>query len=313
MCTAIHWNGFFGRTLDLERSYGEQIVVTPRNFPLSFRKRGRMDGHYAIMGVAHVEDGYPLYYDAVNEKGLAMAGLNFPGNARYHAACPGRDNVASFELIPWVLGQCASVGGAVRLLERVNVLAGSFSPELPMTPLHWMIADRERSVVAEPMEDGLRVYENPTGVMTNSPPFPRQVKEADAFAGLTPVEPEPDASDREAVSRGRGALGLPGDWSSASRFARAAFVRKCAAPGGVEQFFRMFDAVSVPEGCIALRDGGRVRTVYTSVCDPERGLYCYTTYESRHIRCVSLCREHLDGTVLACYPLRRDSDILTEN
>jgi choloylglycine hydrolase len=313
MCTAIHWNGFFGRTLDLEASLREQIVVTPRNFPLPFRRLGRMNSHYAMIGVAHVEDGYPLYYDAVNEKGLAMAGLNFPGNACYHDARPDRDNTAPFELIPWILGQCASVDEAKRMLKQVRVVDEIFSATLPQTPLHWMIADRELSVVAEPMEDGLRVYENPVGVMTNSPPFPRQANEAEEFARLTPVEPEPDESDREAVSRGRGALGLPGDWSSSSRFVRAGFVRKCAVHGGVEQFFRMFDAVAVPEGCIALRDGGQVRTVYTSACDLERGLYYYTTYESHRIRCVSLCREHLDGTVLACYPLRREADIQTEN
>lgn len=303
MCTAIRWNGFFGRTLDLEYSYEEQVTVTPRNFPL-----GGVDSHYAILGAAYVAEGYPLYYDAVNEKGLAMAGLNFPGNACYREAQPGRDNVAPFELIPWVLGRCATVREAERLLERVNLTDMPFRENLPLTPLHWMIADRERSVVAEPMADGLRVYENPADVMTNNPPFPEQVARGDAFSALRPDEPE-GVYD----SRGMGAVGLPGDWSSSSRFARSAFVRKYAVHGGVGQFFRILGSVEVPEGCVRLRDGQQVKTVYTSACHMERGVYYYTTYENHRITGVDMHREHLDGSVLTCYPLRRVEDIRTEN
>lgn len=308
MCTAIRWSGFFGRTLDLEYSYEEQVTVTPRNFPLPFRRMETMNSHYAIMGVAHVAEGYPLYYDAVNEKGLAMAGLNFPGNACYHAEKTGRDNVTPFELVPWVLGRCSTVNEAERLLERVNLTDTSFNGNLPLTPLHWMIADRERSIVAEPMAEGLKVYENPTDVMTNNPPFPEQLERGAAFSALLPDEPE-GVYD----SRGMGAVGLPGDWSSSSRFARAAFVRKYAADGGVGQFFRILGSVEVPEGCIKLGDGRQVKTVYTSACHMERGVYYYTTYESHRITGVDMHREHLDGTVLTCYPLRRKEDIRTEN
>ncbi len=86
MCTAATYKTkdfYFGRTLDYEFSYGEEIVVMPRRFPLDFRFLGKSEEHYAIIGMAHVADGYPMFYDAVNEKGLAMAGLNFVGNAVY--------------------------------------------------------------------------------------------------------------------------------------------------------------------------------------------------------------------------------------
>ena len=112
MCTAATYktDGFyFGRTLDYEFSYGDEIVVTPRRFPFAFRGGAALESHYALLGMAHVADGYPLYYDAANEKGLGMAGLNFVGNAHYEKRAAGKDNVAQFEFIPWVLGQCASV------------------------------------------------------------------------------------------------------------------------------------------------------------------------------------------------------------
>ena len=122
MCTAITYQSndfYFGRTLDYEHGYGEQVVITPRHFPLAFRKMGTLDRHYAIIGMACVAEGYPLYFDGINEKGLGMAGLNFVGNAHYRQPLSGRDNVAGFEFIPWILSQCASVKEAVAKMESI--------------------------------------------------------------------------------------------------------------------------------------------------------------------------------------------------
>ena len=80
MCTAATYQTkdfYMGRTLDYECSYGEEIVITPRHYPIEFRYAEKNENHYAIIGTAHIAEGYPLYYDAVNEKGLGMAGLNF--------------------------------------------------------------------------------------------------------------------------------------------------------------------------------------------------------------------------------------------
>lgn len=313
MCTAMNWKGFFGRTLDLEYSYREQVTVMPRNFPLSFRRVEGGEHHYAIIGMAHVEDGVPLYYDGMNERGLAVAGLNFPHNACYGQDVPGRDNVAPFEFIPWVLGRCATVAEAEKLLERVNVVNLPFSDGLPVTPQHWMIADRERSIVVEPLAEGLLVHENPVGVMTNNPPFPRQLAHLARFDHLTPVEPEGAVWDASARSRGMGAVGLPGDWSSPSRFVRAAFLREHGAGDGVSQFFHLLSGEEQPEGGVRLQNGGMVKTVYTSCCHLDRGIYYYTTYENRQITGVNLFREHLDGSILTCYPLRREEQIRMEN
>ena len=92
-----------GRTLDYEFSYGDQITVTPRNYPFSFLHLPSLSHHYAMIGMACVMDDYPLYYDAFNEKGLGIAGLNFVGNAVYFDPKPEKDNIAQFELIPWIL------------------------------------------------------------------------------------------------------------------------------------------------------------------------------------------------------------------
>jgi len=230
MCTAATYQArdfYFGRTLDYEFSYGEEIVVMPRRFPLNFQ-------HYALVGMAHVAEGTPLFYDAINEKGLGMAGLNFVGNADYKSLVPGKDNVASFEFIPWILGQCANLEEARQLLARMNLVSTPFAPSLPASQLHWLIADSTGAITVECVKEGLKVYDNPAGVMTNNPPFPAQMMNLNNFMHLSRKQPENHFSGNlplQCYSRGMGALGLPGDLSSQSRFVRVAFVRANSVSG----------------------------------------------------------------------------------
>ena len=157
MCTAISFHGdghYFGRTLDHTCSYGEEVVLAPQNFPLHFRHVPELGRHHAILGMAHVAGGYPLYYDAMNEHGLCMAGLNFEGFARYGGT--ERDRVAAFELIPWVLGQCANLREARELLKNLSITEESFSAEYPAARLHWLLADRTGSLTIESLAEGLR-------------------------------------------------------------------------------------------------------------------------------------------------------------
>ena len=316
MCTAVSWQGeehYFGRNLDLEYSYEEQVVVTPRNFFFPFRAVSALPRHYALIGVAYVREGYPLYYDATNEKGLAMAGLNFPGYAVYGPYQSGKENVAPFELIPWVLGQCATVREARELLGRTNLLRHAFSPELPLTPLHWMLADREGCVVLEWLEDGLHLHENGVGVLTNAPPFDHQLTNLSQYLHLTPYAPQPSGTGLRPLSRGTGAVGLPGDLSSQSRFVRAAFTKGNSVAGAgesssVAQFFHILDSVTQTRGCVRLEDGSLERTVYSSCINTDRGIYYYKTYENSALTAVDLHREDLEGRELAGYPLRKEGE-----
>lgn len=324
MCTAATYNTrdfYFGRTLDNECSYGEEVVITPRRFPLRFRHMGELDEHLALIGMAHVEDGYPLYYDAVNERGLGMAGLNFVGNAHYGDTAPGRDNVAQFEFIPWILGQCEGVKRARALLERVNLTATPFSDRLPAAQLHWLIADRDEAITVEATRDGLRVYDNPVGVLTNNPPFDEQLFHLNNYMRLSPRAPENTFApglELTAYSRGMGALGLPGDLSSQSRFVRAAFVRMNSRSGesegeSVSQFFHILGAVDQQRGCCDLGKGQYETTIYTSCCNATKGIYYYTTYDNHRISAVDMRREELDGGELKRYALIQGEQILRQN
>lgn len=315
MCTAIACGDgtrCLGRNLDLETRFGESVVVMPRNAPFPFRRAGRLERHYAVMGMAHMVQGQPLYYDGMNEKGLGMAGLNFPGNAVYHPAREGMDNIAPFELITWILGQCADMNEAEQRLRRISVLDEAFHPRLPLTPLHWMITDGKRSLVAESMADGLKLWENSVGVLTNNPAFDRQMERLADYMNLSPGPAENRFAKGlalNAISRGMGAIGLPGDLSSQSRFVRAVFARMNKVAGASEgeqisQMFHLLDFVAQPKGCVRLEDGSQEYTQYACCCSLDQGIYYYHTYENRQITGVDLFREDLNGQTPLVYPLR---------
>lgn len=324
MCTAATYmtkDFYFGRTLDYDLSYDEEIAVTPRRYPFRFRSMGIMEKHYAIIGMAHVEDGCPLYYDAVNEKGLGMAGLNFEGNAKYGGWVRDKDNVASYELIPWLLGQCASVKEVRTLLERINILDEPFNKKLPVAQLHWMIADREEAITLEAVESGLKVEENPVGILTNNPPFAEQMFYLNNYMALStraPVNHFCDKLKLQTYSRGMGAIGLPGDLSSQSRFVRAAFVKMNSVSGdseseSVSQFFHILGSVDQPRGCCMLEDGKYEVTLFTSCCNADRGIYYYTTYGNHQITAVDMHREDLNGIALVRYALVTGEQIRMQN
>ncbi len=314
MCTALSLttkDHYFGRNLDLDTSYGEEVCILPRRCPLAFRQMPTRNNHYAMIGVAAVVDEIPLFYDATNEHGLSMAGLNFPGNAWYPPLQPGKDNVAPFEFIPWILGQCKNVAEARGLLARINLVNIPFSEKLPLSPLHWLIDDRRERIVVESMKDGLHIHENPAGVLTNNPPFPYQMFNLNNYRHLAVDNGENSFSRDLALEhycQGLGALGLPGDVSSMSRFVRIAFGRAhsvCADDenSSVSQFFHLLSSVEMCRGCCRTPAGHWDITVYSACVNADRGLYYYTTYDNRQIRCVDMHRTNLDSTTVSRFPM----------
>ncbi len=324
MCTAATYRTddfYMGRTLDYEFSYGEEITVMPRNFPLSFRHGGGTDRHYAIIGMAHVADGYPMFYDAVNEKGLGMAGLNFAASARYSEPEDGKQNVAQFEFIPWVLSQFASLGQARSAIEKINLVGTTYDSRYPAAKMHWIIADKSGAITVEPTEGGLKIYDNAPGVLTNEPPFDMQLFNLNNYMRLSPKQPEnsfSDALNLGTYSRGMGGLGLPGDLSSMSRFVRAAFTKLNSLSGSGEaesvgQFFHILGSVEQVRGCCEVAQDKYEITIYTSCFNADKGVYYYTTYNNRRITAVDMHRENLDSDSLARYPMLDKEDVLRQN
>ena len=324
MCTAAVYktkDHYFGRNLDFDISYGEKIAITPRNYPFSFRKVKDLKSHYAMIGMATVVGGYPLYYDATNEKGLSMAGLLFAGNAVFQPEAEGKDNVTPFEFIPWILGQCADLKETKALLEKINLVNIPFSEELPLSPLHWMISDREGSITVEAVQEGLKVYENPVQVLTNNPPFDMQMFNLSNYRNLSTDNPEnlfAKGLELKTYSRGMGAMGLPGDLSSQSRFVKVAFTKMNSLSGdseseSVSQFFHILTSVEQQRGLVHMGEGKYEITIYSSCCNTDKGIYYYTTYENSQITGVDMHRENLDGDSVVTYPLITGQQIRMQN
>ena len=318
MCTAITFKTkqhYFGRNLDLEYHYDEKITITPRNFPIKFRNEEAIKSHPAIIGMATICDNYPLYYDAMNELGLAIAGLNFPGNACFLPQKEAYYNIASFEFILWILSKCKNVEDAINLLKSTNITDEAFSDDFFPTPLHFMIADKKRSITVEPLFSGLKIYENEIGVLTNNPTFDMQLFNLNNYINLsnaTPKQTFSKAFKGTIYSSGMGGLGLPGDLSSMSRFVRAAFTKQnseCLEDenSSITQFFHILSSVAFTRGTVKVNNSPEI-TIYSSCLNQDRGIYYYTTYENRQISSINLYSTDLSGANLVTFtPISKQS------
>jgi choloylglycine hydrolase len=321
MCTAVSLGRYFGRNLDLERSYGESVVITPRNYKFPLRTLPCLESHYAMIGMATVSGGYPLYYEATNEKGLSMAGLNFPGNADYKPYREDRKNITPFEFIPYILSLCENVDEAEKCLADINLVNISFSKELPLSPLHWIISDRKESIVIEATRSGLNICDNPTGILTNSPPFDYQLYNLNNYLNLTSKTPKNNFSEKlelNSYSNGLGAIGIPGDYSSASRFVRAVFAKyntlnENSEQDSIRRFFEILSTVEIPKGLVKTKEGNNHFTLYSSCINSEKGIYYYKTNQNKSINAVSLFKENLNSDFLLCYPLAEEMKINYQN
>lgn len=337
MCTAATYHTkdhYFGRNLDLEFSYGEEAIIIPHNFPFYFREIGLLNNHYAIMGIAHITDvptdflhqdqpkDYPLIYDAINEKGLGMAGLNFVGNAVYNDKVEGKDNIAQFEFLPWILSRCATVEEAKILLANINLLNISYSDQFHIADLHWILTDATGAcIIIESVAEGLKIYDNPTGILTNNPQFPEQLFALNNYQGLSAASPTNTFAPGlklNQYSRGMGGIGLPGDLSSQSRFVRAVFTKfnsKSADDelSSVNQFFHILHSVEQQNGCCDLGHDKFEYTIYSSCYNLEQGIFYHSTYGNHQLSAISFAKANLDSLNILRFPVITNEQVFYQN
>lgn len=331
MCTSAIYqtkNTYFGRNLDLDYSYNETITITPHNFPLHFQTLPTLENHHAIIGVAYVVpdangNNYPLYYDAMNDQGLGIAGLRFADNAIYFDKITDKNNVTPYEFIPYILGTCASVAEARTKLANMSFYNHNFSAELPLSELHWIIADAKESIVVESTADGLHVYDNPVGVLTNNPIFPEQLLNLANYQSVSPAEPKntvaPNASLPQ-YSRGLGTKFLPGGMDSESRFVKAAFTKQHATSpddelSSVSQYFHILHSVDQSRGSdqTKLEPAEFEITVYSSGYNLDQGIAYYTCYDNHQISAVDMHKTNLKATELTSFPMVNTEQINYQN
>ncbi len=325
MCTTIALTNkilYFGRNMDIECDFNQRIIVVPWNFPFKFRHEGTADTHYAIIGMGTVFEGCPMFADAMNEFGLCGAGLNFPDNACYSTVrLPNKHNVTPFELISWVLSRCKNITDVLELLKNTNVYDEAFSDTVPLTPLHWHFADKTGSLVLEVMKDGMHIYDNPANVLTNNPPLDFHITNLSHYLNLTPSTTENVLTKTVGIkpfAKGLGSFGLPGDFSSTSRFVKAAFMMGNIPytenpQESIANTFHILDSVAVLKGCIDMGNNMYYSTIYSSCMDTNRCIYYYKTYNSLNVSGVKLFNVKLDSSSLTEYAIENGNKISWSN
>lgn len=317
MCTALTLqteNFYFGRNMDIEYSFGEHVVIMPRQFSLKFKTMPDITHHYAIMGMAAIMDDTPLFAEAFNEKGLCVAGLNFPGFAHYgEKEIEEKYNIAPYEVIPFLLANCENVDSAIKLLKKVHMVAIPFKEHVPLALLHFIIADKEKSIVFEQTIDGIKIHENPIGILTNNPPFDFHMNNLSQYMALTATQPSNHISKEEIkpFSQGFGGIGLPGDFSSASRFVKTAFLKvnsRCEEDNNssVAQFFHILDSVAFVKGAIITPEQKEDITLYSCCCNIDKMTYYYKTYDNNQILAIQLNLDNVDHAELKIISLIKE-------
>lgn len=323
MCTCIDFktkDTYFGRNLDLEYHFNEKVVVTPRNYEFTLKNGKAFKTKYAMIGMAMISENYPLYAEAANEEGLAIAGLYFPGSARYNNIENNKLSLAPYELIPYFLGLYKSVIELRKDLVNLNIIDIPYNSDLPLTDLHWMISDGKECIVVEQTYDGLKIYDNPVGVLTNNPSFDYQLTNLNNYSNLTPYYQNSKFSknvELKQYGQGMGAIGLPGDNSPVSRFVRACFNKLNSdcnddEESSVTQFFHILDVVSMVKGVTVTSEGKNDITIYSCCMNITKGIYYYKTYNNSQITAINLIDELKNRNQLTIFDLVENQQIKYE-
>ncbi len=312
MCTGIRFtddkgNMFFGRNLDWSVGYGQKIVVTPKGYKYHSAFLGDLQPKYALIGMGIIQENVPLYFDCGNEAGLAIAGLNFPGYAQYEKdAVEGRTNVAAYEFPLWVAMNFSSVDEVMQALANVAVVAKPINDQYPVSMLHWIIGDGQKSIVVEYTAAGLHVFQNDVDVLTNQPDYKWHKENLRNYMNLSSPQPEKvNWGKAEMTAFGSGSMmrGLPGDYYSPSRFVRVAYLNthypeKPTEEENVSRLFHTLAGVAMIDGAAAMADGNFEKTVYTGGYSAASKTYYWNTYEDPAIQKAALSDYDLNSTEL---------------
>lgn len=213
--------------------------------------------------------------------------------------------------MPWVLAQFSTVKETKAALKNLNMVDIPFKPNVPNTTLHWFIADKDEAIVVEIIDGKTVIYDNPVGVLTNSPSFDYHLMNLHNYRHLSSKQPHNSYSpdwDAKPFGEGFGAIGLPGDWSPASRLVKATFVKEHSVcpqddVANVTQFFHILDSVAFVQGCTTSDQNTHDITVYSSCGNTATGDYYYKTYTNNQISKVSMSKVDLESTKLFVYPM----------
>lgn len=306
MCTSLTYRTaddqyWLARTMDFQLELGGQPIAIPRNFSFKGVFNSEFTITYGFVGTGANMDGY-VFVDGVNEQGLAVAALYFSNEAGYQQEpVAGKLNLASFEVLSWLLGTHKDVADVHEHLDEIAVVNYEHPMIQDNVPLHWIITDRSGNCrVLEVQADGFHWYDDTVGVMTNSPNFAWHQQNLSNYIQVhNGPQPERKFNDFTAqeVGPGSGMIGIPGDYTSVSRFVRAAYTRQYTeqvvdelALNTVNHMLEPFD---IPKGVKQQGDGFDY-TQYRAYMQLSNATYYYQAYGSTTINAVHLTEDLLN-------------------
>ena len=290
MCTCIKTKtnyNFFGRNMDLDYDFDGKVIVVSRKFILRYKVIYDMKEHYSFIGMGKMLKNYPFFAEGINEFGLSIAALRFEGYAKYSEIKNDKINLAPYEIIPFFLAKCKSVKEAMVYMNNLNIINIDYDEDVKVSSLHWMISDKDESYVIEQTDDGIKLYRNPYNTLTNHPKFEYHLENIKNYKNISNKENcSLFASKLNINSMGLGSstFSLPGDFTSASRFIRAAYlsnnlIHELEYSLSLMQFFEVLNNVAFIKGSVISENNRYEFTCYQSCMDQDLMIYRYKTFK----------------------------------
>lgn len=325
MCTSITFKtddhvNMLARTMDFALLLAPVMTVIPRNFSWqSIYERVSPEPQFAFAGLSRSFDGENyVFADGINEAGLACAVLYFPGYASYtNSVAEGKDNLAPHEVVQWILTSFNNLDAVKTAVMNVNLVETPL-PFLGTTPpLHWIVTDESgASIVIEPLEDGIKVYDNPIGVMTNSPDFNWHLTNIRNYIGIRPKQLDDitvNGVTFKPFGQAAGTFGLPGDFTPPARFIRTVFNRNAmrkitGEEEAIKAVYHILANVDIPRGSVITAQDSYDFTQHTSCMVCQSRTYYFKTYDNNQLNKLELMKENLDGSEPLTWPVPKEQN-----
>lgn len=300
MCTSITLQSqqgeiFFGRTMDFSHDIQPELYIVPKNYVWNDALNlNLITNCYSFIGIGQELDGIMGFFDGVNEKGFAAAALYFAGYAQYNKLSPflTTQPIASFDFLHYILGRCASIPDLRIVLSNISIIGMPDPITQTIAPLHWIAVDQAgQCIVIEQTRNGLRIFDNPIGVLTNSPDFPWHMTNLRNYTEVSPYQTEEITWENITLTpfgQAGGTTLLPGGYISPERFIRTAYLKThIPTPKSdneaIVSCFHIMESVSIPRGAVISARNTYDYTKYTAFINTKTCEYYFKTYDNLQI------------------------------
>ena len=308
MCTSITMTAsdnsvLLGRTMDFSFELDPEMAIFQRDFPLYFRyKKEPLTNHYSFLGLSQ-DIGGRFIADGLNEWGLGGAALYFEGYAHYDQEIEP-SSLAPHEVLMWVLASCKSIEEVREVFTTYKIIATKLDFIKSVPPLHWVFTDSTgASIIVEPQAEGVMIYDNVLGVLTNSPDYSWHYTNVRNYIGVSPKQVDSKilyGMEFKPFGQGSGTFGIPGDFTPPSRFIRTLYA-KLGIKKAQNDYELLINAVHVlnqvdiPKGNVITPRNTLDYTQYTSYMNLNHKRYHYRLYDEIDIKTIDLFSFDLDG------------------